>query len=182
MGNGVKEIGHCPDPSRTNPAQGSNSRISPQNDADRMALWILQALQVALRKRTHNRQRDNQTNSMGGGRRPPRPLRPHSRQKRRIQRANYPYATVWSESRNLCIPRRIDSDDGSRNFATLLPCRGPLKGGTCSRNFLWAVNPKNGPGRRGRNRGEDSGGRCYQTCYHFLEKAARNRMNQGPPG
>ena len=21
---------------------------------------------------------------------------------------------------------------------------------------------------------------CHQTCYHFLEKAARNSMNQGP--
>jgi hypothetical protein len=21
---------------------------------------------------------------------------------------------------------------------------------------------------------------CYQTCYHFLQKAARNKMNQGP--
>ena len=26
LGDGVKEIGHCSDPSRTNPAQGSNSR------------------------------------------------------------------------------------------------------------------------------------------------------------
>jgi len=24
--------------------------------------------------------------------------------------------------------------------------------------------------------------RCYQTCYHFLERVARNRMNQGPSG
>src|ERR1017187_8580749 len=30
------------------------------------------------------------------------------------------------------------------------------------------------------NRRETSLRYCYQTCYHFLEKAARNRMNQGP--
>lgn len=30
--------------------------------------------------------------------------------------------------------------------------------------------------------GEGLAERCYQTCYHFLEKAARNRMNQGQSG
>jgi len=32
------------------------------------------------------------------------------------------------------------------------------------------------------SQGERLADRCYQTCYHFLEKASRNRMNQGPSG
>ena len=32
------------------------------------------------------------------------------------------------------------------------------------------------------SRGEGLAERCYQTCYHFPEKAARNKMNQGPSG
>ena len=32
------------------------------------------------------------------------------------------------------------------------------------------------------NRRETSLRYCYQTCYHFLQKAARNRMNQGQRG
>ena len=32
------------------------------------------------------------------------------------------------------------------------------------------------------SQGERLAERCYQTCYHFLEKATRNRMNQGPSG
>jgi hypothetical protein len=32
------------------------------------------------------------------------------------------------------------------------------------------------------DRSENGWRKCYQTCYHFLEKTARNRMNQGPAG
>src|SRR5258708_21524926 len=30
------------------------------------------------------------------------------------------------------------------------------------------------------NRSRKGRGPCYQTCYHFLQKAARNRTNQEP--
>ena len=51
-----------------------------------------------------------------------------------------------------------------------------------SRRCLFVHYPKNDQRKKGQNRPAAGVERCYQTCYHFLEKAARNRMNQGPSG
>ena len=52
----------------------------------------------------------------------------------------------------------------------------------CRSQFGFSLGRK--PKERARKGTESERGqwaeRCYQTCYHFLEKAARNRMNQGP--
>jgi hypothetical protein len=55
----------------------------------------------------------------------------------------------------------------------------------CRSRFGFSLGRK--PKERARTKGTGPAGRrlaerCYQTCYHFIEKAARNRMNQGPPG
>jgi hypothetical protein len=49
---------------------------------------------------------------------------------------------------------------------------------------FWVRYPKNEPARPkgARISARTAAERCYQTCYHFPEKAARNRMNQGPTG
>ena len=47
---------------------------------------------------------------------------------------------------------------------------------------FWVNNPKNEHREGGRLPRDERRRGCYQTCYHFLEKAAQTRMNQGPSG
>ncbi len=65
-------------------------------------------------------------------------------------------------------------------------CESEGRGGAefCGSRFGFSLgrNPKERAWTRGTESEGEGRGECYQTCYHFLEKAARNRMNQGPPG